>query len=315
MSACCFEKREIKAEVTKRAEAVIPETATFGSNTSTLPISGLAQASKRPQQFIGIHFFSPVEKIPLVEIIVGEQTSQETIAKTLDFVGQLRKTPIVVHDFPGFFTSRVFGSYTQEGLKMLLDGVAPALIENAAKQAGFPVGPLAVSDEVALSLQQSIFKQQDADKVPVTYLNHSGRPVIDRMVDELKRPGRRASAGFYDYPVNAPKKLWPGLADAFPLAATQPEAVELKKRFLTMMALETARCFEDGVITNPVDADIGSILGIGYPAWTGGTLSYIDTVGIAAFVADCQRMARQYGARFEPSPWLVARAKRGESFY
>jgi len=310
-----FEKREIKADVTQKTEAVIPETAIFGSNTSTLPITGLAKASKRPAQFIGIHFFSPVEKMPLVEIILGEQTSEETLAKTLDYVAQIKKTPIVVRDFPGFYTSRVFGSFVQEGLKMLLDGIEPALIENGAKQAGFPVGPLAVSDEVTMFLQQSIYKQQDADGLDAKYRGVIGRPVVDKMVDELKRPGRRFGAGFYDYPQGGSKKLWPGLKEAFPPKAEQPEVGEVKKRFLTMMALETARCFEEGVIASPIDADIGSILGIGYPAWTGGTLSYIDTLGAKAFVEDCQALAKTWGPRFEPSAWLIARAKTGERFY
>ncbi|MFA5939686.1 MAG: 3-hydroxyacyl-CoA dehydrogenase NAD-binding domain-containing protein [Sinimarinibacterium sp.] len=310
-----FEKREIKADVTAKTEAVIPETATFGSNTSTLPIAGLATASKRPKQFIGIHFFSPVEKMPLVELILGEQTSQETLAKALDYVAQIKKTPIVVRDFPGFYTSRVFGSFCSEGQKMLLDGIAPALIENGAKLAGFPVGPLAVSDEVTMFLQQSIYKQQDADGLPEKYRGKLGRPVVDKMVDELKRPGRRFGAGFYDYPEGQPKKLWKGLKDAFPVKAEQPTLEEVKKRFLTIMALETARCFEEGVIESPIDADIGSILGIGYPAWTGGTLSYIDTLGPKAFVEDCQRLAATWGPRFAPSEWLIARGKKREMFY
>jgi 3-hydroxyacyl-CoA dehydrogenase / enoyl-CoA hydratase / 3-hydroxybutyryl-CoA epimerase len=310
-----FEKREIKADVTAKTEAVIPQTAIFGSNTSTLPITGLAAASKRPKQFIGIHFFSPVEKMPLVEIILGEQTSQETLAKTLDYVAQIRKTPIVVRDFPGFFTSRVFGTFCSEGQKMLLDGIAPALIENGAKMAGFPVGPLAVSDEVTMFLQQSIYKQQEADNLPEKYRGKVGRPVIDKMVDELKRPGRRFGAGFYDYPEGQPKKLWAGLKDAFPLKVEQPSVSEIKARFLTIMALETARCFEEGVIANPIDADIGSILGIGFPAWTGGTLSYIDTLGAKAFADECQRLAKTWGPRFEPSEWLVARGKKNEKFY
>ena len=311
-----FEQRQIKADVARKAEAVIPTTAVFGSNTSTLPITGLAQASSRPQQFIGLHFFSPVEKMPLVEIIVGEQTSQATIAKALDYIGQLKKTPIVVHDFPGFYTSRVFGTFVQEGQRMLLDGIAPALIENAAKAAGFPVGPLAVSDEVTLTLQQAIARQHDADGVPVQYRSQVGRAVVDKMVDELKRPGRRQGAGFYDYPADgSPKRLWPGLAQAFPLAPQQPGVDELKQRFLTIMALETARCVEDGVIGNAADADIGSILGIGFPPWTGGTLSYIDTLGAERFVAQCQALAAVHGPRFTPSPWLLARAASGTRFY
>jgi len=310
-----FEDRAIKAGVTKKAEAAMPATAVFGSNTSTLPISGLAHASARPQQFIGMHFFSPVPRMPLVEIIVGEATSPQTIARALDFVGQLKKTPVVVRDFPGFFTSRVFSTFVQEGLKMLQDGVEPALIENAAKQAGFPVGPLAASDEVTLSLQQSILRQHDKDNIAERYRIVVGRPVIDRMVDELKRPGRRAGGGFYDYPANAPKKLWPGLKEAFAPAASQPDVAEVKSRFLTIMALESTRCLEDGVIANPVDADIASILGIGYPAWTGGTISYVDTIGIQAFVAECRRLATLYGPRFEPSTWLLERSGRNESFY
>jgi len=310
-----FENREIKAEVTCKAEAVIGSCALFASNTSTLPISGLAQASQRPAQFIGLHFFSPVDKMPLVEIIVGERTSEESVARALDYVGQLRKTPIVVRDFPGFFTSRVFGTFTHEGMKMLEDGVAPVLIENAARQAGFAVGALAVSDEVTLSLMQSILRQQDADGLPDQYRGLTGRKVIDRMVDEIQRPGRRQGAGFYDYPADGAKRLWPGLREAFPPASPQPGVDELKLRFLTIMALESARCFEDGVVSNPIDADIGSILGIGFPAWTGGVLSYIDTVGIRKFVGECERLSSLYGARFKPSAWLCARAKKGERFY
>jgi len=310
-----FEKREIKADVTAKTEAVIPATATFGSNTSTLPITGLAKASKRPTQFIGIHFFSPVEKMPLVEIILGEQTSDETLAKALDYVAQIKKTPIVVRDYPGFYTSRVFGTFCSEGQKMLLDGIEPTLIENGAKLAGFPVGPLAVSDEVTMFLQQSIYKQQESDNLPEKYRGKLGRPVVDRMVDDLKRPGRRFGAGFYDYPEGGSKKLWKGLKEAFPLKAEQPTLAEVKSRFLTIMALETARCFEEGVIASPIDADIGSILGIGYPAWTGGTLSYIDTQGPKAFADECSRLAAAWGPRFEPSEWLKARGMSGELFY
>ncbi|MDM4771922.1 3-hydroxyacyl-CoA dehydrogenase NAD-binding domain-containing protein [Solimonas sp. SE-A11] len=310
-----FEKREIKADVTAKTEAVIPETATFGSNTSTLPITGLAKASKRPAQFIGIHFFSPVEKMPLVEIILGEQTSDETLAKALDYVAQIKKTPIVVRDFPGFYTSRVFGTFCSEGQKMLLDGIEPTLIENGAKLAGFPVGPLAVSDEVTMFLQQSIYKQQEVDNLPEKYRGKLGRPVVDKMVDELKRPGRRFGAGFYDYPEGGGKKLWKGLKEVFPVKAEQPTLAEVKSRFLTIMALETARCFEEGVIASPIDADIGSILGIGYPAWTGGTLSYIDTQGPKAFADECSRLAATWGPRFEPSEWLKARGTSGELFY
>ena len=311
-----FERRDIKADVVKKAEAVLPTSATFASNTSTLPITGLAMASDRPDQFIGLHFFSPVERMPLVEVIVGEKTSQETIAKALDFVAQLRKTPIIVNDFPGFFTSRVIMSFLHEGMKMLDEGVAPALIENAGRQAGFPVGPLAVSDEVSLALMQSIIKQQEADDLPQRFRSVNARSVIFRMADELKRPGRKSGGGFYEYPENnQPKFLWPGLADAFPLAPVQPTVDELRLRLLSIAALESARCFEDGVITNPIDADLGSVMGIGYPSWTGGVLSYIDTVGTQKFVNDCLRFSAVYGSRFTPSSWLMERARTNKTFY
>ncbi|HKZ73481.1 MAG TPA: 3-hydroxyacyl-CoA dehydrogenase NAD-binding domain-containing protein, partial [Steroidobacteraceae bacterium] len=309
-----FENRAIKADVTAKAEAVIARSATFASNTSTLPISGLAQASARPQQFIGIHFFSPVEKMPLVEIIVGKKTSEETIARALDYVGQLRKTPIVVNDSRGFYTSRCFGAFTQEGAAMLQEGIAPALIENAAKMAGMPVGPLAVSDEVTLDLQWKVMQQEQAD-LGEKYTQPPAYEVVRAMIEDVKRPGRRFGAGFYDYPPDGRKLLWPGLAQLFPRRAEQPDVEELKKRFLYRQALETARCFEAGVLTHAADADLGSILGWGFPAYTGGTLSFIDTVGVAVFVNECKRMARVYGARFRPSRWLVERARAGEGFY
>jgi 3-hydroxyacyl-CoA dehydrogenase / enoyl-CoA hydratase / 3-hydroxybutyryl-CoA epimerase len=310
-----FEDRGVKEDVIRRAEAVIPDSTVFATNTSTLPVTGLAATAKRPKNVIGLHFFSPVEKMPLVEVIVGVDTSETTIARALDYVGQLRKTPIIVRDSPGFYTSRVFSTFVHEGLKMLEEGVAPALIENAAKMAGFPVGPLAVSDEVTLSLQQRILKQQELDGIPERLRIRAGSAVLDRMVDELKRPGRRQGGGFYDYPPTATKRLWPGLAKAFPPAAVQSEVRDLQLRFLTIMALESARCFEGGIVSTPSDADIASILGIGYPSWTGGTLSYIDTVGVRTFVHDCKILAERLGDRFEASDWLIKRALAGTPFY
>jgi 3-hydroxyacyl-CoA dehydrogenase/enoyl-CoA hydratase/3-hydroxybutyryl-CoA epimerase len=309
-----FENRDVKADVTGKAEAVIPKNAVFGSNTSTLPISGLAQASKRPAQFIGVHFFSPVDKMPLVEIILGRKTSEDTLARALDYVGQLRKTPIVVNDSRGFYTSRCFGTFVYEGMAMLQEGVSPALIENVAKQAGMPVGPLAVADEVTIDLQWKVIRQTEADLgrkfvKPVAY------DVVQKMVEELNRPGRRFGGGFYEYPADAKKHLWPGLARTWPLALQQPTPEEVKKRLMYIQALETARCMEEGVVTTPGEADLGSILGWGFPAWTGGTLSFIDTIGIAEFVAECERLAKHYGRRFKPSKWLRERAKRGEPFH
>lgn len=319
-----FENREIKAGVTAKAEAVIPESAIFASNTSTLPITGLAEASKRPQSFIGLHFFSPVDKMPLVELIVGEKSSAEAVARGLDYIQQIRKTPIIVNDSPGFYTSRVFSTSTNEGITMLAEGVGPALIENAAKMAGYPVGPLAVIDEVTLELGYKIAMQAAADQAAVgqaavdqgdAFEHSSGFPVIRTFVEELDRKGKRFGKGFYEYPEGGKKYLWPGLAELYPLAEEQPLVEEVMNRLLYRQALETARCFEEGVLEHPVDADIGSIFGWGFPPWSGGTLSFIDTVGIKHFVAECDRMAAAYGPRFQVSDWLRARAESDASFY
>jgi len=309
-----FENRGIKADVTAKAEAVIPSSAVFASNTSTLPITGLAKASKRPQQFIGIHFFSPVERMPLVEIIVGRRTSQETIARALDFVGQLRKTPIVVNDSRNFYTSRVFGTYTQEGQKMLEEGIDPALIENAARAVGMPVGPLAVTDEVSLELQWNVLQQTREDLGP-RFVEPVSYGLLRRFVVDLKRMGRKSGGGFYDYPAGGKKQLWPGLAELYPRAAKQPTVEEVGRRLLYSQALETARCHEEGVVTSAAEADLGSILGWGFPAWTGGTLSFIDTVGVPEFVKECQRLAKSCGPRFRPPRGLVERAARGETYH
>jgi len=309
-----FESVKIKADVTAKAEAVIPATAIFASNTSTLPITGLAEASKRPESFIGIHFFSPVDKMPLVEVIVGKRTSDEAIARSLDYIQQIRKTPIVVNDSRGFFTSRVFGTFVSEGSRMLAEGVNPALIENAAKMAGMPVGPLAVSDEVSLELGHKV-GMATAEALGTTYPNNPAEEVTLKMVTELDRIGKKAGKGFYEYPKDGKKHLWPGLAEHFPLAAEQPSVEHVKQRLLHRQALESARCMEEGVISHPEDADIGSIFGIGFPAWTGGVLSYIDTIGLPQFVADCDRLAEQYGERFKVSDWLRKRAASGQAFY
>jgi 3-hydroxyacyl-CoA dehydrogenase / enoyl-CoA hydratase / 3-hydroxybutyryl-CoA epimerase len=309
-----FEHRAIKADVTAKAEAVIPKTAVFASNTSTLPITGLAKASKRPKNFIGIHFFSPVEKMPLVEIIVGKQTSDETLARALDYVGQLRKTPIVVNDSRGFYTSRCFGTYTFEGQAMLAEGVNPALIENAGRLAGMPVGPLAVTDEVSLELQYKV-EQQTREDLGAKYKEAISWPVLRRFVEELKRLGRKSGAGFYDYPEGGRKKLWPGLKSVFPPAERQPSVEEVKTRLLYIQSLEAARCYEEGVLRSVHEADLGSILGWGFPAWTGGALSFIDTVGPARFVAECKRLAKAYGPRFKPTKGLLERAQTGQGYH
>ena len=309
-----FESIDLKADVTQKTEAVIPETSIFASNTSTLPITGLAEASQRPAQFIGLHFFSPVDKMPLVEIILGEKTNDEAIARSLDYIQQIRKTPIVVNDSRGFYTSRVFSTYTAEGISMLAEGVKPALIENAAKMAGMPVGPLAVTDEVTIELAWKIGKETAAAK-GIDYPYDTASTAIAKMVEELDRKGKRYGKGFYDYPEDAKKHLWPGLAEHFPVAAEQPGVAELQKRMLAIQALETARCVEEGVVAHAEDGDIGSIFGWGFPPYTGGTLSYIDTLGIANFVAECDRMAGLYGERFKVSDWLRERANKGVTFH
>lgn len=309
-----FEKRDVKAQATAEAEAMLAPGGFIGSNTSTLPITGLAAAVARPGHFIGIHFFSPVDRMPLVEVILGKETSEEALARALDFVRQIRKTPIVVHDSRSFYTSRVFATYTNEGMALLKDGVHPAIIENAAVQAGMAVGPLAVSDEVTIELIYKVDRQSRLD-LGKSYNAPSAMDVVHEMVERQKRPGRRFGKGFYDYPEGQKKRLWPGLAQVWPLAAAQPDVEEVKRRLLYIQALETARCHEEGVITAPADADIGSILGWGFPSWTGGTLSLIDTVGAAAFVAECERMAKAHGPRFVPTEGLRRMAGRGELYF
>ncbi|HWK50042.1 MAG TPA: 3-hydroxyacyl-CoA dehydrogenase NAD-binding domain-containing protein [Steroidobacter sp.] len=309
-----FEDVVIKAEVTKRAEAVLAGSATFASNTSTLPITKLAEASSRPAQFIGLHFFSPVDRMPLVEVILGKGISQETLAKSLDFIAQLRMTPIVVNDSRGFYTSRVFQTFIHEGMRMLEEGIEPARIENAANAAGFPVGPLALLDEVTIELPWKIVQEAEA-ALGANYVRPCAYDVMRRMLYEIKRPGRRAGGGFYEYPADAPKRLWPGLSAAFPPARRQPDLDEVRDRLLYIQAIETARCLEEGVLTHPADADIGALLGWGFPAWTGGPLSFIETVGLERFVENAERMTAKYGSRFAPSDWLRARAEQGENFY
>ncbi|MEM9172246.1 MAG: 3-hydroxyacyl-CoA dehydrogenase NAD-binding domain-containing protein [Pseudomonadota bacterium] len=309
-----FEDMGIKANVTAKTEAVIPEASIFASNTSTLPITGLAKASQRPEQFIGIHFFSPVDKMPLVEVILGEQTGDRAIAVALDYIRQIRKTPIVVNDSRGFYTSRVFGTYTNEGMTLLSEGVTPALIENAAKHAGMAVGPLAVMDEVTLELGYHVQKAT-AEALGDDYKPTTAAPVIQHFVEELDRRGKRFGKGFYDYPEGGQKHLWSGLAEVYPALETQPSVEEVKKRLLYVQALDTVRCLDEQVITHAADGDIGSILGWGFPAWTGGTLSLIETVGLPTFVSECDRMAKAYGERFTVPDSLRKLAASGQGFY
>jgi len=309
-----FESRAVKADVTRKAEQAIAQAALFASNTSTLPITGLAEASVRPEQFIGLHFFSPVERMPLVEVIVGKRTGAATLARALDYIGQLGKTPIVVNDSRGFYTSRVFGTFCYEGQRMLEEGISPALIENSARAAGMPVGPLAVSDEVSLELQYKAIVQT-RDDLGERFAEPISWKVLRHFVEDLKRLGRKSGGGFYDYPEGGRKRLWPGLRAEYAPAAEQPPVGEIKTRLLYIQALETARCLEEDVVTSAAEADLGSVLGWGFPSYTGGTLSFIDTVGAGAFVAECNRLASRYGARFKPTRGLLERARTGARFH
>ncbi|ALL14886.1 3-hydroxyacyl-CoA dehydrogenase NAD-binding domain-containing protein [Caulobacter henricii] len=312
-----FENREVKADVTKKAEAQLAETAVFGSNTSTLPITGLAKASVRPASFIGIHFFSPVDKMGLVEIIMGEQTSQEALAKSIDYVLKIKKTPIVVNDSRGFYTSRCFGTFVQEGLEMMAEGIAPAIIDNVGRATGMPRGPLEMNDDVALDLSYKIGEQTKKD-LGDKYEERPFAPVLEKMVVEMGRLGRKNGKGFYDYPESGAKRIWPGLAELMPVTTADADKAlieEIRTRLLYRQAVEAARCFEEGVIVDPREADVGAILGWGFAPWTGGPVSLIDGVGLKAFVETCDKLAQKYGKRFAPPALLREMAEKGETFY
>ncbi len=287
--------------------------AIFASNTSTLPITGLAEASKRPKQFIGIHFFSPVDKMPLVEVILGKETADVATAQALDYIQQIRKTPIVVNDSRGFYTSRVFGVFSREGINMLAEGVKPALIENVARHAGMPVGPLAVTDEVSIELSHHVMTQTKKD-LGDQYIASPADAVIEKLMD-LGRKGKKAGKGFYEYPQDGRKHLWSGLTDLYPLAGDQPAADEVKNRLLYVQAIETVRCMDEGVVMHPADADIGSIFGWGFPPYTGGTVSFIETVGLVAFIEEADRLTEKYGERFAVPDSLRKMAENNETFY
>ena len=321
-----FENRDVKAEATKKAEAALPKTAVFASNTSTLPITGLAEASSKPDHFIGLHFFSPVEKMPLVEIIMGKKTSQETLARALDYVQKIRKTPIVVNDSRGFFTSRVCGAFISEGHRLLKEGVPAAMIENCARFAGMPVGPLSLNDEVAIDLSWKIADQtrRDAEAAGVKYESSGTEDILELMVKKLERFGRKNGKGFYDYPADGKKHLWPDLQKHFPAdpkllygegEEKRAKETEIKKRLLYVQAVDTARCLEANVLTDPQDGDVGSIMGLGFAPQTGGAISLIDQVGVKTFVEECNVLARKYGPQFKVPKLLRDMAAKGESFY
>ncbi|MGH8528437.1 MAG: 3-hydroxyacyl-CoA dehydrogenase NAD-binding domain-containing protein [Nevskiales bacterium] len=315
-----FEDRKIKADVTRKAEKIIAVDAAnnfiFASNTSTLPISGLAQASLRPKNFIGLHFFSPADKMPLVEIIVGKETSPETLARGFDYVQQIRKTPIVVNDSRGFFTSRVFSTYVMEGIALLAEGQHPRAVEVAGLAAGMPVGPLALNDEVSLSLSLHIMQQtrKDFKAEGKEFIQHPAAKVVKKMVKELDRPGKKAGKGFYEYPADGAKYLWPGLAEHFKPARKPLSQQEMQDRMMLIQANETAKCFEEGVLMKVADANIGSVFGIGFAAHQGGALQFINAYGLDKFMRRCEELAEKYGERFKPATMLKKMAAEGRNF-
>ncbi len=314
-----FEKVSLKHEVFAEAEQVVAADALLGSNTSTLPITGLADGVRRKQDFIGLHFFSPVDKMPLLEIIRGEHTSDAALARALDYAQAIKKTPIVVNDSRGFFTSRVIGTFVNEALAMLTEGVPAATIEQATTQAGYPVGALQLADELNLELMAKIRNEtRDAMRAAGgSYRGHPGEQVVDRML-ELGRAGKLRGAGFFDYADGKRTGLWPGLASAFPPVA-DPSAidlVELEERMLFVEALESVRCLDEGVLNTVADANIGSIMGIGFPPWTGGVLQYINGYpgGLTGFVARADQLAARHGDRFTAPESLRKRAESAEPF-
>lgn len=310
------ENPDLKSEVTRAAEPLLSDQAFWASNTSTLPITGLAGASGRPENFIGLHFFSPAHRMPLVEVIVGRETSRKTLAHALDFVMQIGKTPIVVNDSRGFFTSRVFSTFTREGVAMLGEGLDASLIDTGALAAGFPVGPLAVLDEVSLSLSfnnrletLSAFAREGR---PLSA--HPADPVMRRMLDEFDRKGRVAGGGFYDYFPDGSKSLWPGLALHFKNPAKHTPENDVKERFLFCMALESVRVLQEGVLNEVRDGNVGSVMGIGFPRWTGGVFQFLNQYGLEQAVSRARELASLYGERFSPPALLIEKAHRAEVF-
>jgi 3-hydroxyacyl-CoA dehydrogenase/enoyl-CoA hydratase/3-hydroxybutyryl-CoA epimerase len=311
-----FEDSGVKKAATEQAEAVLKPAAVFASNTSTIPITSLAKNSARPKNFVGIHFFSPVDKMMLVEIILGKKTGDKALAVAIDYVRAIKKTPIVVNDTRGFFVNRCVLRYMAEAYKMLIEGVPAPMIENAAKAAGMPVGPLSLNDETAIDLAQKIMKQTIRD-LGDKAVDPRQMELVDTMADKHGRLGRKNGKGFYDYPeMPAKKHLWAGLKDLYPQQdADKIDFEELKQRFLFVIALEAARVMEEKIVTDPREADVGSILAFGFAPYTGGVLSYIDGIGVAKFVKIAKKLQKKYGAEFKAPKLLLEMADKGETFY
>lgn len=322
-----FEDVALKRKVFKEIQHIVAPDALLCSNTSTLPITLLAEGVERDQDFIGLHFFSPVDKMPLVEIIKGERTGDEALARAFDLVRQIKKTPIVANDSRGFFTSRVIGHFINEGVAMIGEGVDPVSVEQAAAQAGYPAKVLSLMDELTLTLPRKIREEtkRAVEESGGDWQPHPADAVIDRMVDEFGRPGRSGGAGFYEYGDDGKRAgLWPGLREHFTKKDAAVPFLDMQERMLFSEALDTVRCFEEGVLTSVADANIGSILGIGFPGWTGGVIQYIngyqggpgreELVGLSGFVARARELQAAYGDRFAPSALLVEKAEKGEKF-
>jgi 3-hydroxyacyl-CoA dehydrogenase/enoyl-CoA hydratase/3-hydroxybutyryl-CoA epimerase len=313
-----FEDAQLKADVLREIDARAAPDALIASNTSTLPITGLAESVSRPADFVGLHFFSPAERMPLLEIIAGKQTSAETVARALDVAALLGKTPIVVNDSRGFFTSRVISTFIDEALAMLTEGIPAASVEQASLQAGYPAAVLQLTDELSIELMRKIRNQYKlataAEGVP--WESVPAERLVDAMLDTHGRAGRAAGAGFYDYADGKRTGLWPGLSKLAPTPSALPPLRELEERMLFIEALESTRCRDEGVIESVADANVGSILGIGFPAWTGGVLQYINAYlgGPAGFVSRARELSQSHGSRFEPPDSLVALAARGGCF-
>ncbi|MFF0739873.1 3-hydroxyacyl-CoA dehydrogenase NAD-binding domain-containing protein [Streptomyces sp. NPDC004111] len=314
-----FEDTGLKHKVFQEIQDIVEPDALLCSNTSTLPITGLAEGVSRPDDFIGLHFFSPVDKMPLVEIIKGERTGDEALARAFDLVRQIRKTPIVVNDSRGFFTSRVIGHFINEGVAMVGEGIEPASVEQAAAQAGYPAKVLSLMDELTLTLPRKIRNEtkKAVEEAGGSWPGHPSDAVIDRMVDEFGRPGRSGGGGFYEYGEDGRRtRLWPGLREHFTKPGVEIPFRDMQERMLFSEAIDTVRLFEEGVLTSVADANIGSIMGIGFPAWTGGVLQYINGYegGLPGFVARARELAAAYGDRFQPTALLVEKAEKGEKF-
>ncbi|MEM1155467.1 MAG: 3-hydroxyacyl-CoA dehydrogenase NAD-binding domain-containing protein [Pseudomonadota bacterium] len=308
-----FENLALKNEITRTNEARLAEGGVWGSNTSTLPITQLAEASERPENFIGIHFFSPVDKMPLVEIICGKQTSDEALAKAFDYTRQIRKTPIVVNDSLGFFTSRTFATYLDEGVRLLSEGSHPVQIDAVGKAIGMPVGPLAVYDEVSLELSRKAQETWKEMGVQDKWGDGSvARGVVDTMIGEYGRGGRHHGGGFYDYADDGSKKIWPKLLELYHNPESNVDEQDMKDRLLFRSVIESLKCLETGVLRSVPDGNIGSIMGIGAPVWTGGYLQFVNTYGFQRFVARCNELAERYGERFQAPQIAIRHAESGE---